>query len=159
MLIGGATAYAEGGSGSDIIASALNTGTDYATAQLITGGFLEFTTVPRIVYPPYDGFYIRPTDVLIEEGTTISRIGEAKGGFFAAPEGTPFEARSLPEYKRYGTVHIYEVVKPIPAKKGITAPWFGQVGYGTQFKFENDIFYLRDNGYLKEIISSGTIGE
>ncbi len=85
---------------------------------------------------------------ILKPGTKISRYG-GKSGSFAAPAGTSFEQRSLPESFRNNDHNTYTVVKPFPAIQGTTAPAFEQPGGGTQWKFQNNIDYLLRNGYIK----------
>ena len=62
------------------------------------------------------------------------------------PEGTPFDARSLPYAYKNKSYNVYEVIKPISGvQSGTTAPsfWFNTQGGGTQ--------YLLQNGYIKPI--------
>jgi hypothetical protein len=43
---------------------------------------------------------------------------------------------------------VYEVVKPVNAQAGPAAPAFGEPGLGLQFKFDQSIQKLIDQGYL-----------
>ena len=47
--------------------------------------------------------------------------------------------------------HEYEVLKPTPAKSGKTAPWFGEPGGDTQYKFDKSIEDLMGSGNLRRI--------
>ena len=76
------------------------------------------------------------------------------GGLFVAPEGTPFDARSLPYAYKNKSYNVYEVIKPISGvQSGTTAPsfWFNTQGGGTQYLLPYDVKYLLQNGYIKPI--------
>jgi hypothetical protein len=45
----------------------------------------------------------------------------------------------------------FEVVKPVRGEGSIIAPWFEQPGGGTQFKLNNTIQELLDNGSIIEV--------
>ena len=99
-------------------------------------------------YPDKHGFEGAPITGLLQPGV-YDRYGGDYGSFLA-PEGTPFEQRSLPSYKNDNLIYSrYEVVKPIPnVMIGKTAPWFGYPGGGTQYYLPNSIQYYIDNGFI-----------
>jgi hypothetical protein len=104
------------------------------------------------IWPSNDGFAGRPVKIKLTKGTVIDRYG-APSGKFAAPAGTPFEMRSLPqEYLVTKTLHVYQVAKPITVMSGISAPWFGQMGGGVQYMFKKSIEKLLKSGVLIEIL-------
>jgi hypothetical protein len=101
-------------------------------------------------HPPNRGFVGKPTRTEIDPGTLIDRYGSELGRF-ASPRGTPFEARSLPPEAASAPLRTYEVLRPLPANSGSTAPWYGQPGRGTQFEFFQSIDELVRHGYLRRI--------
>ena len=47
---------------------------------------------------------------------------------------------------------VYEVAKALNVAAGPILPWFGQRGYGTQFKANGSIITLVTQGYLKPVL-------
>ena len=99
-------------------------------------------------YPPDRGFFDEPTSQNLETGTRIDRYGR-EGGTFVSPEGTPEAMRALPPGATTRPYNIYEVVNPIEVRAGTVAPWFGQLGLGTQYELPDSVGNLIENGYLK----------
>jgi RHS repeat-associated protein len=108
------------------------------------------TTALRTYWPPNRGFADSATRSVLRPGTRIDRYG-SELGTFASPAGTPFPLRALPPQALKSTLRSYEVLKPLPARNGATAPWFGQPGGGTQYEFAQSIETLVQQGYLKRI--------
>jgi Tuberculosis necrotizing toxin len=46
-------------------------------------------------------------------------------------------------------VNSYEVMKPVGAEAGITAPWFNQQGGGIQFELGKHVQSLLDSGHSR----------
>ena len=46
---------------------------------------------------------------------------------------------------------VFEVLKPIEVLEGKAAPWFDEIGGGTQFKLDKSVHELIKEGYLKQI--------
>lgn len=65
-------------------------------------------------------------------GTKIDRYGDPRTGYFFAPTETPMTNRSLPGATNTSIYNSYEVVKPFEVMSGVTAPAFGQTGFGIQ---------------------------
>lgn len=119
-------------------------------------GALGFGRVPGVArggsraqpyWPPNHGFAGTPMGTSLAPGSRIDRYG-SELGTFASPAGTPFGARSLPSNAASAPLRRYEVLKPLPAQSGTAAPWFGQVGGGTQYEFPQSIESLVRQGYL-----------
>ena len=101
-------------------------------------------------YPPNNGFDGAIQQVTLDTGTVIQRTGNMFGRF-AAPAGTPNELLSLP-YNQIGqSISFLEVAQPLPALAGKAASWFGQIGGGTQYMFEEGIHKLIEDGFLKPL--------
>lgn len=103
---------------------------------------------------PYDdGFAEPPRPNNIRVGAVIDRLGQEERGFFAAPDGTAFNQRALPPSDVAREYHRYRVVKPLPESvtEGRIQPWFDQPGGAVQYKFDNDIDYYLEHGYLERI--------
>ncbi|GAA5163781.1 glycohydrolase toxin TNT-related protein [Ornithinimicrobium tianjinense] len=107
-------------------------------------------------YPPDDGFAGPRMPSTLEPGDVIDRFGSPQGGYFAAPEGVPFDQRALPPSSINYSYGRYRVVRPLDGvTEGEIAPWFEQPGGGLQYHFPEprDIQWYIDNGYLVEIES------
>ncbi|KAA1097322.1 hypothetical protein PGT21_002956 [Puccinia graminis f. sp. tritici] len=119
--------------------------------------------------PPHDGFLVNVDNVPIfgnvslEVGRRVDRFG-SEFGTIAHPARAPYAERSLPPSNLNTPIdqngkpgkypfnyHLYEVQKRIVVLAGPIAPWFGQPGMGTQFKFSQDILNYINQGYLKRI--------
>lgn len=103
-----------------------------------------------IKWPANDGFESTPSKIILQPGTKIDRYGTDRGKF-AAPEGTPFAARSLAPGSENYTYNIYEIIKPLEVKAGRTAPWFGQPGGGIQYKLPMSMKELYNQGFIRAI--------
>jgi Tuberculosis necrotizing toxin len=57
--------------------------------------------------------------------------------------------RALPPGATTRPYNIYEVVNPVEVRAGTVAPWFGQLGLGTQYELPDSVGNLIENGYLK----------
>jgi hypothetical protein len=109
----------------------------------------------KMAYPSNNGFQNEANPTMHRKGTIIDRYGnlDAYGndnGSFVAPQGTPFDARSLPPNAINKPLNTYKVVVPIPAMEGIVAPsfWFNSGGGGIQYQFAYPISHYVNNGYL-----------
>ena len=47
--------------------------------------------------------------------------------------------------------NIYEVTSPIQVQSGKAAPWFGQVGQGTQYELPMSVSDAIAKGYIKRV--------
>ena len=99
-------------------------------------------------YPDNNGFLGTPETGVLQPGV-YDRYG-GDGGYFLAPEGTPFESRNLQSFKNDMSMYArYEVVKPISGVKiGAAAPWFGYPGGGTQYCLPKPIQFYIDKGFI-----------
>ncbi len=104
----------------------------------------------KILWPPKNGFAGTPKSTKLKPGTKIDRYG-GEDGVFTAPSGTPYTQRSLAPGSNLKPLTEYEVVKPIDALSGKTAPWFGEAGGGTQYQFNKTIRDLLEEGFIKRI--------
>ena len=103
----------------------------------------------NIKWPPNNGFKGVINDIHLPVGAKIDRYGKPTGKF-TAPAGTPRGQRALAP----GTTEelsSYRVIQPIPAKSGEVAPWFDEIGGGTQYEFKNSIQWLLDNDFLEKL--------
>lgn len=88
------------------------------------------------------------TTETLQPGSVIDRYGAETGRFFS-PEGTSFEARSLPTGS--GPLNGYEVLKPFDVQGGIAAPAFGQPGLGVQYMAPQTVADLIEGGFIKPV--------
>ncbi|WP_167359227.1 TNT domain-containing protein [Burkholderia diffusa] len=73
-----------------------------------------------------------------------------EGGTYVSPAGTPYGARALPPGSNEKPYNVYEVAKPIEnVAEGRIAPWFGELGLGTQYKLPKSVGDLVASGHLK----------
>lgn len=103
-------------------------------------------------YPPNNGFKNEPSNVTLKSGTLIDRYGFPQGRF-ASPYGTPAEMRALPPGAIQNPYSVYRVTEPIEVQAGEIAPWFGQIGGGTQYLFPKSIQSYLESGALIKAIS------
>ena len=104
----------------------------------------------RPICPPNDGAIGEQIRITLPRGTVISRYGLNKGAF-AAPVGTPIEARSLSkEAREKNDLHVFELKKDVICYRSIVAPWFDQPGGGTQYKFCDNMEGLIEKGDISE---------
>ena len=102
-------------------------------------------------WPPNDGAYGETKITLLKPGTQIDRYGYP-GGTYTSPVGTPYPMRALPPGTDAKPYTIYEVMKPIPnVQESKIAPWFGEMGMGTQYKLQQSVQSYIDSGHLKVI--------
>lgn len=128
-------------------------GVEYNIGKIGADRFYDENGDP--IYPPNGGFVGTPKIVTLKAGTKlVDRYGRDSGSF-VSPVNTPLEARALPKMDaaKLKEYHVYEIIKDVEnVQAGITAPWFGEVGGGTQYKLPKAIKYLCD--YLKEVDSN-----
>lgn len=102
-------------------------------------------------WPPNRGVLGKAETITLQPGTIVDRYGY-EGGTFVSPEGTPYPARALPPGTDKKPYSVYEVVKEIEnVQAGKAAPWFGELGCGTQYELPKPVADLRESGHLKKI--------
>jgi RHS repeat-associated protein len=101
-------------------------------------------------WPSNRGFYGETTRTHLMPGEVVDRYGY-EGGTFVSPKGTPFEMRALPPESLAKPYHAYQVMKPIESVSGITAPAFGQIGFGRAYELPRPVSTLLRRGFLREI--------
>ena len=119
-----------------------------AAAPIVEQAAEKASTALRTYYPPNNGFSGAIEEITLDVGTVIQRTGDLVGRF-TAPAGTPSQLLSLP-YDKIGQATTYlQVTQPIQALSGTVAPWFGQIGGGTQ--------YLLLDGRVNELLANGIL--
>jgi hypothetical protein len=83
-------------------------------------------------------------------GRRIDRYGSEYGSYLS-PEGTAYPNRGLPADNLAKPYHQYEVVKPLPVRRGVVKDAFGEPGLGLQFRTNGRIKWYIQHGYLREI--------
>jgi hypothetical protein len=101
-------------------------------------------------WPPNRGFQGAPITEELAAGTRIDRYGY-EGGTFLSPEGTPDWMRSLAPGTTSKPYNVYQVVKPVEVQSGKAAPWFGQIGQGTQYELPMSVSEAIAKGHLKRV--------
>ena len=66
-----------------------------------------------------------------------------------APAYTPPQILSMPFDKLSAPTTLFELQKPIQALSGRVAPWFGQMGGGTQYLLTDSVKQLLEDGVIK----------
>jgi RHS repeat-associated protein len=117
-----------------------------------TGSFDTIPAGQRLTthYPPNRGFLRAPSTETLQPGTLIDRFG-TDAGRFASPLGTPTPLRSLPYGAAERPYNSFRVVKPFDVQTGSTAPWFGQMGGGTQYELPASVQSLLNSGHLERV--------
>lgn len=106
------------------------------------------STALQPYYPPNNGFSSQPQETTLSSGTEIQRTGNYTGRY-VAPAGTPSDMLSLP-YNQIGQpTTMLIVAKPITVMAGPVAPWFGQIGGGTQ--------YILLEGNVQDLLNTGCL--
>ena len=99
-------------------------------------------------YPPNDGFAGAVERTTLKAGTVSQRTGSLYGSFVTSA-GTPLQMLSLPYDKIAQPTTYYQLMQPVEVLKGIAAPWFGQMGGGTQ--------YVLIGGNVQDLLNSGVL--
>ncbi len=86
--------------------------------------------------PNIDGFLNGEYEkVVLQPGERIDRFGSDYGHYFGNI-GEPKEMRSMSPNSDFGNYKQYEVLSELPVLKGKIAPWFEQIGGGSQSKLD-----------------------
>ena len=89
--------------------------------------------------------------VTLQPGTKLDRYGY-EGGKYVSPAGTPYGARALPPVSDKKPYNVYQVMQPIDnVEAGKIAPWFGELGFGTQYNLPKSVGDLVEPGHLKRV--------
>ena len=157
-IIGGLAGWGVGVAGAGAVGIAGSVGTGAASvagaagtaAPIIQQTLQQTSTALQTYYPPNDGFIGTVERITLEAGTVLQRIGSLYGTF-VAPAGTPPETLSLPYDKIGQAATFLQLQQPIEVLAGKAAPWFGQVGGGTQYLLDSPIMQLVKEGVIKII--------
>ncbi|WP_205246135.1 TNT domain-containing protein, partial [Erwinia amylovora] len=102
-------------------------------------------------WPPNDGAFGPVKVSVLEKGTLIDRYGYP-GGKYTSPVGTPYSMRALAPGTETKPYTVYKVMKPIPrVLESKIAPWFGEIGLGTQYLLPESVQSLIDSKHLKVV--------
>lgn len=128
-----------------------------SSTQITTG---STSSAVQTYYPPNRGFFGQPTLQDLGSGYQFDRYGgffDESGifndfGTFVAPANTPYRMRALPPGTDLRPLTTYEVIKPISGvPSGSAAPYFGELGLGTQHELPLPIQDYLDQGYIRII--------
>jgi hypothetical protein len=123
----------------------------YAPNPLIWIDPLGLTNALVTYWPPNDGPF-GPVEVsVMEKDTLIDHYGYP-GGKYTSPVGTPYSMRALVPGTETKPYTVYEVMKPIPnVSESKIAPWFGEIGMGTEYLLPESVQSLIDSKHLKKV--------
>lgn len=129
---------------------------DWDRRFVVRAGSGRATMDTEYAWPPSELFPEGATapgepDVL-EPGTVIDRFGTTEGRVFAA-DSTAFGRRSLPPSHLRAGYRRYQVLRPLPVWRGISAAWFAQPGGGVRYRTVYPAQDLVALGYLTEEIT------
>lgn len=119
----------------------------FAAERMVVG---EAGTALQTYWPPNRGFQGAPIAEELSVGARIDRYGH-DGGTFLSPEGTPDWMRSLAPGTTAKPYNVYEVVNTIEVQSGKAAPWFNQVGGGTQYDLPMSVSDAIAKGHLRRV--------
>ncbi|ONI85915.1 hypothetical protein ALI144C_12480 [Actinosynnema sp. ALI-1.44] len=126
---------------------------DWARRFVVREGSGRDTADTEYAWPPSELFPEGATapgePEVLEPGTLIDRFGSPDGRVFAEA-GTPFAQRSLPPSHVTAEYRRYQVLRPLPVWRGISAAWFGQVGGGVRIRTTHPALDLVALGYIAE---------
>ena len=88
---------------------------------------------------------------VILPGTRINRIGSNPTGRYFSPEGATFGEKALPPFMKLQPNSDYIVLKEIPTKEGLVAPWFDEPGMGIQYYIYSTIDELEKGIFLLKL--------
>ena len=88
---------------------------------------------------------------VILPGTRINRIGSNSTGRYFSPEGATFGEKALPPFMKLQPNSDYIVLKEIPTKEGLVAPWFDEPGMGIQYYTYLTIGELEKGNFLLKL--------
>ena len=114
-------------------------------------GAASFATSRGGGWPADDGFLGPARKKELAPGTLVDRYGGKDTSTFFAPPGTPLEARALRYDMRVAPLRTFEVQSPLQVRSGLSAPWFGQIGLGIQYKAPMNLKDLIDAKILREV--------
>lgn len=119
-----------------------------AAAPIVEKAAEKASTALQTYYPPNNGFSGAIEKISLDVGTIIQRTGDLAGRF-TSPAGTPSQMLSFP-YDKIGQATTYlQTTQPIQVLSGTVAPWFGQIGGGTQ--------YLLLDGRVDQLLAEGIL--
>jgi len=101
-------------------------------------------------YPPNNGAMGETTTAPLKRGAVVDRYGY-DGGSYVSPAGTPYAARALPPGTIGKPYTVFDVMKDIEGvETSKIAPYFGEIGGGTQHKLPESVDSLCKSGHLKK---------
>lgn len=123
------------------------------------GGLTEQDWVARFVvrvgsrdehaWPPGEGGS-EAQPVVLAPDTDLDCLGTGEGRLLAAGSA-PFAQRSLPAEHLERDYRRYRVLRPLPAWKSVSGPWFGQPGGAARYRTTYPLAELVALGYLVEL--------
>lgn len=96
--------------------------------------------------------------VVLGPDAVLDHLGSGEGRVLAA-EATPFPQRSLPVEHLDRDHRRYRVLRPLPAWRSVSAPWFGQPGGGIRYRTTHPLVELVALGHLVELSRDRQLAE
>jgi hypothetical protein len=133
----------------------------FLVRDAMAGPAAEYPVHAEYAWPPAEAFpegACAPDTaeaVVLEPGTMIDRFGDPTGVVLAAA-GTPFAQRSLPPEYRFHGYHRYQVCRPLPVWRAVSAAWFGQPGGAIRLRTTYPVLDLVALGYLVDVTYLGS---
>ncbi|MDR4887681.1 TNT domain-containing protein [Fredinandcohnia sp. QZ13] len=91
--------------------------------------------------PNIDGFKNGEYQIeTLKPGTEIDRYGSNGSGQYFSPAGSSYESRALPPHMTQQPYQQYTIIREFDVRAGEIAPWFDEVGGGTQYYSKIEIF-------------------
>lgn len=75
----------------------------------------------------------------LELGFEIDRFGSNDNGQYFSPAGSSYESRALPPHMKEQPYTKYVILRDFEVRSGEIAPWFGEIGKGTQYYSKSTI--------------------
>ena len=101
------------------------------------------------IYPPNDG---ARDGIVVERilsvGKIIDRFGHDGGRYFGE-DSAPYEDRAMPLDGYSTPYNRYKVIREFTVDEAEIAPWFGFQGGGIQYKSQDAVAKLLEDGYIE----------
>jgi len=107
---------------------------DFLSPESGIAGSSQGSTTNAIAnyYPPNNGALGESTNTYLMPGDLIDRFGSPYGRYLS-PTGTPLSMRALPPNANLSIYTQYQVAKPFSVSAATVAPYYGDLGFGTQY--------------------------
>jgi hypothetical protein len=125
--------------------------TPLGEAAVLTGAAMSTSRALVPYYPTGNGFLGPTVQITLARGSVIDRYGGTAYSQFFSPTGTPMYARALPPVPATQRLRTFEVINPITVEAGQVSPWFGQIGYGIQYRTPSTLGEMLQRQVIREV--------